>query len=284
MGSDLTYNANSPFGRFSAKIYAMPSQFQQLLHIIFIERRIPGRVLRPYYRFLDSLGMHKREFVTKNGLEIEALTNSIWMYHETWDKDSYGIAGLELSPGMTVIDIGANHGFYSLYAASRGARVFAFEPSKITFDILVRNVERNNMSNLIKCFNMAVTAESGTTKFYEGFDKNGQLLSNSASVVDENRGGYSVLESRIETISLDDVFRDKGIDSCDLVKMDCEGAEYQILTAATDYSFDKVRYIALEFHEGQVEKLDKLLENGGFEILSSVGAVSGLIKAKHKSN
>jgi FkbM family methyltransferase len=280
MGPVLVRNNSS----LSAKIYAIPSQLQQAYHIVVYERRIPGRVFRVYHRFLESIGVHKKEIVTKNGLRLEAFTNSIWMYHEVWDKDTYGIAGLKLSSGMTVVDIGANQGFYSLYAASKGVRVLAFEPSKAAFDILSRNVARNNMGNLIKCFNMAVTAERGTAQFYEGFDKNGQLLSNSSSVVSENRGGASVVATSTKTISLDDIFRDNNIESCDLVKMDCEGAEYQILTAATRYSFDRIKYVSLEFHEGQVDRLHNLLENGGFEILSTEGSVSGIIKAKRKPN
>lgn len=280
MGSVLRPDNNS----LSAKISAIPSQLQQAFHIVVYERRIPGRVFRVYHRFLEFIGVHRKEIVTKNGLKIQAFTNSIWMYHEVWDKDAYGIAGLNLSSGMTVIDIGANQGFYSLYAASRDVRVLAFEPSKATFSILRENVEKNKLGNLVSCFNVAVTAESGTATFYEGYDKNGQLLSNSSSVVSDNRGGASVVETLTKTITLDDIFLDNDIELCDLVKMDCEGAEYQILAAATGYSFDKIKYMALEFHEGQVDKLHSLLENGGFEILSTEGSVSGIIKAKRKAN
>ena len=265
------------------KDQAMLSQVRKFFHIVLVERRIPIRAFRLYYNFLDFIGVSKTSIVTKNGFVIEGLSNSFWMYHETWDKDDYGIPGLELFSGATVIDIGANQGFYSLYAASKGARVFAFEPSDISFRILTDNVNNNNIGNLIRCVNAAVTSESGNSRFYEGFDNNGRFLSGSASVIDENRGGSSVTIRWIKTVSLDDIFRDYNIDYCDLLKIDCEGAEYQILGAATSYSFDRIRYIALEFHSGRIQELKDSLNRGGFEVISVVGQVAGLLKAKKKN-
>jgi FkbM family methyltransferase len=260
------------------------SQMQRLFQIVFNERRIPGRILKVYYGFLDAIGVHKIEVVTKNGLVIEGLSNSLWMYHETWDKDDYAIPGLKLQSGTTVVDIGANQGFFSLYAASMGARVLAFEPSKSTFETLKKNVDRNKMGGLVSCFNLAVTGASGTADFYEGFDKKGRFISSSPSVIDDNRGGAVVKSTVAQTISLDDLFRNHEIGVCDLLKMDCEGAEYQILAAATNYSFDRIRNIALEFHHGKVNVIEGQLENAGFEILSSVDAESGLVKAKKRMN
>ena len=71
----------------------------------------------------------------------------------------------------------------------------------------------------------------------------------------------------------------------DLVKMDCEGAEYQILAAATGYSFDKIKYMALEFHEGQVDELHSLFEERQLRDTKHrrIG-VWFVIKAKRKAN
>jgi FkbM family methyltransferase len=261
----------------------MSLSMRRLFRVIFIEHRVPVRAYRLYYDLLDSVGIHKIKVVTRNGLVIEGLSNSLWMYHETWDKDDYRVPGLELGPGMTVIDIGANQGFYSLYAASKGARVLAFEPSKTSFEILQQNVDRNKMTNLVSCFNVAVAATSGRTQFFEGFDKRGRFLSGSASIINENRGGSTVTTNWTRTISLDDVFSENNIESCDLVKFDCEGAEYQILAAASKFSFERIKNVALEFHNGQVDRLKESLERGGFEVISVAGEVAGLLKANNKA-
>lgn len=58
--------------------------------------------------------------------------------------------------GETMWDIGANIGVYSLYAARKGHRVAAFEPSALTFSVLARNVELNGFDDRVTFLNLAV--------------------------------------------------------------------------------------------------------------------------------
>lgn len=67
-----------------------------------------------------------------------------------------------LAPGDLLVDIGANIGVYSLYAAvARGARVVAFEPEAQNFAALVRNIALNGMGDRISAWPYAIAAETG---------------------------------------------------------------------------------------------------------------------------
>lgn len=57
-----------------------------------------------------------------------------------------------LGPGLTLIDVGASIGFFTIYAAKRGAKVYAFEPSTEVFDLLKRNVEVNGVSENVTLY------------------------------------------------------------------------------------------------------------------------------------
>lgn len=58
-------------------------------------------------------------------------------------------------------DIGANVGVYSLYAASKGHHVCAFEAEASNFSVLVKNVDLNNFDGRITALNIAIGAKTG---------------------------------------------------------------------------------------------------------------------------
>jgi len=74
----------------------------------------------------------------------------------------------------------------------------------------------------------------------------------------------------IQCVTLDDVFKKNKIDKCDLLKMDCEGAEFEIIYNASSECLDKIEEIRMEYHcfeEGQtVQKLIDFLKDAGFKL------------------
>jgi cyclopropane fatty-acyl-phospholipid synthase-like methyltransferase len=62
-----------------------------------------------------------------NGYKITAIENTRIVFNEIWDEKIYE-NDFTIKEGMIVLDIGANQGFFSLYAASKGAHVISVEP------------------------------------------------------------------------------------------------------------------------------------------------------------
>lgn len=93
----------------------------------------------------------------------------------------------------------------------------------------------------------------------------------------------------IECVSLDDVFEQKQIEKCDLLKLDCEGSEYEILQRCRPETLNHVRRIVGEYHESSCsaeqsgESLQRLLECRGFVVgLESFPAGGGMFYANRE--
>jgi FkbM family methyltransferase len=123
-----------------------------------------------------------------------------------------------IGPGQTVLDIGANIGYYTLIAARQvgpRGRVFAFEPDPANFGLLKRNVEENGYANVV-LVPQAVSDRSGRSRLY---------------LNKTNRGDHRLYDSHdgrdwvwVKTAALDRYFLklDKHVH---FIKMDIQGAE-----------------------------------------------------------
>lgn len=126
-----------------------------------------------------------------------------------------------LRPGMTVVDIGAHGGYFSLIAASHvgpTGKVYAFEPHPANFRALQINIELNGYKNIDAVPN-AVANRTGSMKLLlnsKGSDRHslyeGDCLSETSAL-------------EIKATSLDDFLESQNWAHVDLVKMDIEGAE-----------------------------------------------------------
>ncbi len=76
-------------------------------------------------------------------------------FHEKEPETLEWIDGF--GPGETLVDVGANVGLYTLYAALRGARVFAFEPESQNYALLNRNVFLNGLGDRVTALNVALS-------------------------------------------------------------------------------------------------------------------------------
>jgi FkbM family methyltransferase len=132
-----------------------------------------------------------------------------------------------LKPGMVVIDAGANLGLYALLASGRvgaGGKVLAIEPSSRELEMLRKNIELNDLTN-IKAVQLALSDQTSE----------GDLL-----VAAPRHSGHNTLgafiygtaldhRERVKLERLDDIVRREELARVDLIKMDIEGAEYAAL-------------------------------------------------------
>jgi FkbM family methyltransferase len=120
-------------------------------------------------------------------------------------------------PGMTVLDIGAHLGHFSLIAAKRGAQVIAFEPNPETLPYLRRNLEANGVTDSVRLVQRAVGAKAGAVTFYTSSD--GEQSSLHAHEAAEGAVTVEMTPVDDETSGL----------RVDVIKMDVEGAEVAAL-------------------------------------------------------
>jgi FkbM family methyltransferase len=136
-----------------------------------------------------------------------------------------------LRPGMTVVDAGANVGYFTLIACDsvgREGRVFAFEPDPETFEMLFRNVEMNGYRPICQCHRVALSSMRGTATFYRfSVHFGGNSLWHTGGATTEIRD--EVAEVQVDTIAFDDFAEDAGIGTVDLIKIDTEGSEAHVL-------------------------------------------------------
>ena len=135
-----------------------------------------------------------------------------------------------LQPGMTVFDVGANIGVYSLVSAKRvGATgaVHCFEPTPTTFAQLKNNVALNGLS-CVRVNQLAVCDRSGVSMLHL-YRQDGMN-----SLARQDWVGPPMGEVQVPTISLDEYVRENRIPRVDLLKMDVEGAELAVLQGARE--------------------------------------------------
>lgn len=150
-----------------------------------------------YLDTTDSLGLSSSEF--HENFETQLVRNLI-------------------KKGDTVLDIGANIGYYTLIFAKlvgREGKVFAFEPDLENFNLLKKNVKINGYRNII-LVNKAVSNKNGKEKLYISIYNKGDHR-----IFDVNDGRKYI---EIETIKLDDYFKNYN-GNIDFIKIDVQGAE-----------------------------------------------------------
>lgn len=154
-----------------------------------------------------------------------------------WEPGMTVVWNRTVLPGMTVIDVGANVGYYTLLANQLvGATgcVVAFEPDPSTFELLTSSVDINGYRSRCVCVQKAVAAEPGRATLYRRskYQINTSLMDASAwaaTLLD------SVTEFDVDLTSLDTFAReDLGGRAVDLVKIDAEGAETMVLAGMQD--------------------------------------------------
>lgn len=162
-----------------------------------------------------------------------------------------------------VIDVGAHVGFFTIYVARQASegKIYAFEPYSKSFNLLKKNVEMNKLSNVIT-ENCAVLKNSGTATLFIDRDF---AISNTLF------GAETDLEKElVTTISIQDIFDKYKIERVDLLKLDCEGAEFEIILNLSKDVLEKIVKISAEIHQDVVgyhlNDLSTFLKANNFDV------------------
>ncbi|OGZ53404.1 MAG: hypothetical protein A3B25_02175 [Candidatus Ryanbacteria bacterium RIFCSPLOWO2_01_FULL_48_26] len=220
------------------------------------------------FRLLKKSGIGM--FRMRNGARfiLDFSRNNPGTFQEVWLMDLYE-KNYAIKNGDTVIDIGASIGAFSVLAARKGAFVYAYEPTPRSFELLKQNVVPYNN---VKIFNLAVSGGKKVVTLEEapGGDEGNTVMDSGSG-----RPRFSV-----SAIALVDIFKENSIRRCDLLKIDCEGAEVEILERALQETFERIENIAMEYHKN-AERLINLL--GPNYLISKTGdRDNGYIYARKK--
>ncbi len=171
------------------------------------------------------------------------------------DADVYRIAGLHLN---TIVDIGANIGCFSLLAASLNpdAAIRAYEPEPDNFRLLQENLAANNAGN-VEAFNIAVCNTMAMVHVHPGQGLSHVCPGYPCTVTPAYQGAAVECLS----VTLDDALAE--FDTVDMLKVDCEGSEFEIFGGASPETMAKIRRLRMEIHDyrgpDELEKLRNLL-------------------------
>lgn len=188
------------------------------------------------------------------------------VYNETTQRDEYRLVDLVVSGDSikTVLDLGGNVGFFAIRAAQTfpGSHVISYEADPDNAKEFRRNLGRVQyaVSERITLVPAAVSGEAGTVTLASGLagcswvNRDERVPPDEAEIID------------VPAVSINDVLSEH--ETVDLLKIDVEGAEYDVIANADDELLERVGHVAMEIHwwddqgpEVQPALIDKLSQH-----------------------
>jgi len=167
-------------------------------------------------------------------------------------------------------------GSFAIYAAQScpQAKIYCYEPHPQNFKFLSRNISVNSLDGRITAFQCAVASTSGERTFGLGQSPTHSLV-----------GAESGTSDTVRCTTLADIFANHQLKTIDFLKINCEGAEYEILESCAPADFKRIANIRLEYHDLDGDKkngrtIARFLESQGYQIerFSRYIEKSGLFK------
>lgn len=170
-------------------------------------------------------------------------------------------------PGDLVFDMGAHCGV-STYKLSKlvgsEGKVIAFEPDPLNYSILLRNIRRHGLENVV-AVNIAVAGENGELPF----NCEGTIGSSLASLMLRESVGSTFM---VEAVTMNEAFERWGAPA--FCKIDIEGAEIQLLAAAEKALTNHAIHLAIDTNHPQADgkmtdhQVELILRSYGYEVFS----------------
>jgi FkbM family methyltransferase len=196
------------------------------------------------------------------------------VFKEIFMEDFYQADKLinKLPDNPVVIDVGANAGFFNvlLFSKLNTARVFAYEPLPSNINLFKKTIEQNDSMKTIQLSQMAVTgiSKDSIQLFTEDTEDN--------TVVSSVFSGFNKLNQKTITVpaqSLAFIIEQNNLEKIDLLKLDCEGSEYDIIYNTNASVLRKINMMVIEVHEidgnkNNLKSLNEYLQSLGYKTSS----------------
>ena len=212
-----------------------------------------------------------------------------FLHGEIFGGEGYLRHGVRLDDGDCVFDVGANIGMFSMFAATHraGLRVFAFEPVPRVCEVLRRNLALLDVDAVVH--DCGLSDAPGEAEFV--FYPHNSVVSSSVLDVDATRevvasylqaasegdaaGVDELLDARmrgerlrrpLRTVS--EIVREHAVSRIDLLKIDVEGAEWQVLSGIEAAHWPRILQVVVEVHDvdGRLEAVRARLRAEGFAV------------------
>lgn len=182
------------------------------------------------------------------------------LFDEIWIKRVYNPEGFEIKENDIVVDVGANAGVFTAYAAKRtSARVLAIEPMQDSCDLLARMIRTNRFSN-VTVHQKAIWEKQGLLSIYTG-----DICPSAVRAA-----GHPGPCVQAECTTIDDAISE--VSRVDFLKMDVEGAEFEIFDSMSIETAEKIQKMSLEYHAWggrDIQHLIRRLRDLGFHVTIS---------------
>lgn len=207
--------------------------------------------------------------IETNFLQIKEISFAINTYNKHY----------KLKEGDIVFDLGGYHGLYSIFASKEigtFGKIYCFEPDPNNFEICKRNIENNNLKNII-FINKGICDHSGEISFFK--------RGHGSRIVDDNfKTNTKGSLCKISVTSLSDFIKKEDLKKIDFIKADIEGSEVELIK---DYLenllplgiYPKMAIACYHYRKDLNSRTDKILR----ELFKENGLKIFLGNKKHKS-
>jgi FkbM family methyltransferase len=178
--------------------------------------------------------------------------HQIQIIHDEHEPGVTDLLSSRIDDEMTVFDIGAHIGYYTLLSAKTANKVVSVEPSPAAHRLLQKNIKCNDFEN-INVVQNGVFAEKGEMEL--NIHPGDEQVSNSFANAPSLQGG----SIKVPVTTVDALAEEHG--SPNLVKIDVEGAELRVLHGMSETLSDNVDLI-IETHSSTIERYDRMGEFG----------------------
>jgi FkbM family methyltransferase len=207
---------------------------------------------------IDSLARRHVVVRIRGGERATCRLDEFYSFVEVFVLREYDHPNIDWERVRTIVDVGANVGAATIWFARRCriAEIVAVEPAPGSLTRLEANLRTNRLENRVSVVPAALSGRTGSV----------YLSQNGSSVYAQTRATSSPGAERVDAVSLADLFDRCGLEEVDVLKLDCEGAEFDALLACDEELLSRVRVIVGEYHgDGRdVSSLEERLEGAGF--------------------
>ena len=182
-----------------------------------------------------------------------------------------------VKPTEVVYDVGANVGAYSLYAGHKmkaskerdAGAVYAFEPAFSNFFSLCRNLEVNDLNEIVTPFPLAFGKKRYETNFFLRSTTTGTALHGLDNPSSEGKVFEPVFQQGVGVVSLDEFVGNNNVRFPNHIKIDVDGSEREIVQGAEKTFCDtRLKSIMVEINEELYDdEIDQMIKSKGFELI-----------------